>query len=194
MNNLFKKALAAMAAASMVFGAVGCASETPKNDAENATVSFTDAQELMLKVWQEESDEDKPAVFGGAGDNISENEPMALNLSDAELLENTFTVPAELIDDSDSASSVMNAMMANNFTASAWQLKNGTDAAAVAKAMSEKVAGNQWICSFPEVYYILQSGNYLVLVYGLNDFVDPFVKAFETVCTDSKVLYNEPIA
>lgn len=191
--NFTKKLLLASLSAVMTFGAAGCSSNSAP-DTETEAPAYVNAQELLLKVWQADEDENKPAVFGGAGDDITENEPMAVNLSDPELLENAFTVPADLIDASESGASLMNAMMANHFTASAWQLKSGTNAAAIAKSMSEKVANNQWICAFPEEYYILQTGDYLILVYGLSDVVKPFVNAFESVCANGKVLYNEPIA
>lgn len=187
----FKKWMAVLAVFAMAFCLAACSSN---EDNKGETGQYVSAQELLLKVWNEEESDNKPAVFGGVGDQLVENEPLALDLSQKDILENALTVPASLIEASDNASSIMNAMMANNFTASAWHLKEGADVSALAKEVSEKLVSNQWMCSMPEEYVILQEGSNLVVVYGLKDQVDPFVEAFNKVCTNAATLYSEPIA
>jgi hypothetical protein len=86
-------------------------------------------------------------------------------------------------------------MNANTFTCGVVHLTEGADAAAFAQAMRDAIQGNQWMCGFPETLVIaVVDGEYVLVTFGLNDAVLPFMNHFSEVYVDAEILFNEAIA
>lgn len=186
-SRALKLALSSMLAISPVMVLAGCSSnagnEVSSNDKD---FDFSNAQALLLAIWEKENDDDKPMIIGGVGDNVSETEPLALDLSAEEMLKSTLVVPESLIKNSVDGASVMNGIMANAFTASAWQLKEGADSAALIDEIEKTIKDNHWVCTFPDQYDIFLQDNFVVVSFGQQGQIEPFVTAVKQVMTKAE--------
>lgn len=149
---------------------------------------FSDALALLNAAWEQQDEQTKPAIFGGVGQSAVPDMPQALDFKDKGPIETALNVSPKLIEASSNGASMMNGMMANSFTASAWQIKDAASMNELAEESAETLKSVQWMCSFPETYDIIQCGNFLVIAYGLNDQVDPFLDGLKQAAPDQKVL------
>lgn len=172
MKHGLRKALTALAAILMAgitaMSVMGCFSSPDQK--------FDDAQSLLLYVWNKVPMDERPSVFGGVGGDQLEGEPAPLDLSNQEMICSALVVPAELVTSSKSGSSLINAMMANSLTISAWQLKSQENEDVLIANMEKTLQDNQWLCELPEEYTILKYDDFLVVVFGLKSQTEPFVK------------------
>ena len=86
---------------------------------------------------------------------------------------------AALADQIDDAASMVHMMNANQLTAAAYRLVDGTDAAAFAKDYKANLDSRQWMCGFPEKFVVIGSGNYVVTAFGNTMNIDNFKAAAE---------------
>lgn len=174
--------MAAILSCALVFS--GCSKPAQSSD----TGEFADAQALLVAAWEAQSEDEKPAIIGGVTGDVSDELPLALDLKEKETIESALNVPGELIEASSSGASMMNAMMANSFTVSAWQLKDASKAKEMAAKAGDQLSKTHWVCSTPDQYQIIQVSEFLVIVYGLDGQVDPFVSALKSVAPEMNVL------
>lgn len=161
----------------------GCSSAPAQNDSQSSTAkTFADAQELLDDAWNKMEEDTKPSIFGGMGEDLTEGMPMAVSLDDPKTVSTTFNVPETLVENSTSASAMVNAMMANAFTVSAWQLKDGADQTALKNEIQHGLDTAQWMCTFPEVCVVGTYENDLIVAYGYTDQIEPFVDALRKTC------------
>ena len=200
-----KKLIALLLALVLVMGLVACGEKTPENPTEEPTAAPTDAPteapapagpasalELLQTVWALYTDDEKFPVFGGDGLNMVDGAPGAY--TDMEGLESQLLVPADKQGDVTEIASLFHGMMLNNFTCGAFKLAEGVDAAAFADVMKEAVTNNRWMCGFPEKYMVAIVGDCVVLVFGLNDAVNPFEAKLVEAYPDTVVKYSEALA
>ena len=101
------------------------------------------------------------------------------------------------------AASLFSQFNGNTFTSGALKLKEGTDVAALAKSVRDMIAGNFWMCGFPDRFIIASVGDYLVITYGHDGagdenfknetIVTPFMNAMSELYPATEILYNELI-
>jgi hypothetical protein len=91
-------------------------------------------------------------------------------------------------------SSLMHAMIANNFTCGAYKLADGVDASAFVTAMQTAIKGNQWMCGFPETLLIASVDGTIVVIFGHGDIVPPFKTALTTAYPTTQILVEEALA
>ena len=203
-----KKLIALLLALVLVMGLVACGNKTPETpvidepatDAPTETptteapapVGPASALELLETVWALYTDDDKFPVFGGDGLNMVDGAPGAY--TDMEGLESQLLVPADKQADVTEIASLFHGMMLNNFSCGAFKLAEGVDAAAFADVMKEAVTNNRWMCGFPEKYMIAVVGDCVVMVFGLNDAVNPFEAKLVEAYPDAEVKYSEALA
>lgn len=181
-------------AGTFTFSACSNTSSAPSNDTTaSETITFTNAQELMEACWEADTSAEKPKIIGGMGDEYKEGSPWTVSLSDTSTVSATFVVPVAVLDESESASSMMNAMMANHFTAICLQLKDGADAQSAAKDISAQILSNHWLCGTPEEYKIITKGQFVISCFGLSDSVNPFMDAVAKELGVTAVDYSGPI-
>lgn len=201
-----KKILGSLLACTLFMGLAGCSSDTSDSSSSTTssdsqttettttTTSYADAQQLLMAAWDEDTDENKPTSIGGLDAEMVSDLPAALNLEDEETLETTLAVTADLIENSESAASIMNAMMANYLTASVWQLTSDADIDSIAKGVNEKIKDSKWLCGTPEVYVIYQAGSFLYVGFGTSAQLDPLTEAFLKVEPSATELYSGTIS
>ena len=84
-------------------------------------------------------------------------------------------------------------MMLNNFTCGAFHVTG--DADAFASAMVDAVKNNQWMCGMPETMLVaVVGGEYVVMAFGINDAMNPFIAKLGEAYPDAVIVSNEPVA
>ncbi len=130
-----------------------------------------------------------------ADDERVPGEPMAVEDGDTDTLQGLLICSTEAIDMIDSAAHYVHMMMANNFTAGSYHLKDGVDKAAFVSAMQTAIQGNQWICGFPEKLVIATlADDYVVVAFGSADIIDNFKSKLTTAYDIAVIAVEEAIA
>lgn len=195
-----KKIIAMLLALVLVMGLAACGAteetKTPENN--NGTTQQDEKPESALaaleKIWGEFTDDEKAnfPVMGGCFPEPVDGAPGNFSLEDAETVTAMLLVPAEEISKIDAAASMVNPMLSNNFTCAVFQVTG--DAAAFAETMHTAVAGNQWMCGQPDKLIIaVIGGEYVLMVYGINDAMTLFEGKLSTAFPGADVKYNEAI-
>lgn len=200
-----KKLIALLLALVLVMGLVACGNntdvpntdETPEAPATENTESAAvnapaSALELLETVWGLYGEDEKFPTFGGDGLNMVDGAPGAY--TDMEALQSQLLVAPEQQANVTEIASLFHGMMLNNFTCGAFKLADGVDAAAFADTLHEAVANNRWMCGFPEKVMIAVVGDCVVMVFGLNDAVNPFEAKLTEAYSFAEIKYSEAIA
>jgi len=171
--------------------ATGCANAKPEQtDPVNVPAS---ALEILENVWAQYAEEEKFFCIGGDFGSPVDNAPGNYNLAD-EGLSYQLYIPAEQVANVDQAASLIHGMNANTFTGAAFHAKSGTDVNALATAIRDNVQNAQWMCGFPEKLIVaVIGGEYVLMVFGLNDAINPFETKLGTAYPDANIVYNEAI-
>lgn len=174
--------------------AVGCTAKKPV-ETEPEVVVPASALEILENIWALYGDDEKFFCMGGDFSNPVDGAPGNYGLEDAEMFSYQLYVPADQIANVDQAASLIHAMNANTFTCGTFHMTEGTDAKAFATAVRENVQSAQWMCGFPEKLIVaVVGGEYVLMVFGLNDAVTPFETKLASAYPDAEILFNEAIA
>lgn len=135
-----------------------------------------DSLELLRTVWDSYEEDEKFAVAGGdySEENQKMDEPGRFSVSDGELLDSALGFPQESVSEIDDAASLMHMMNANTFTCGVYRVKEEDGIAALSQTVKAHILKRQWVCGFPDKLKIMQVGQYLVVVFGNEEFVDTF--------------------
>lgn len=208
-----KKLIALLLAMIMVMGLVACGNNTDTTGTTDDTTQDTtaatdeilddttaevqepnDATAVLSAIWAAVPEENRFFAMGGDVSAMVDNDAGNYSLSDEGLTASLY-VPADQIKSLRCASSLMHAMLQNNFTCGVYQMGEGGDANAFADAMKESIGSAQWICGMPEKMIIaVIDGEYVLAAFGINDAITPFETALGAVYADAEIVYNEPIA
>ena len=192
-----KKILAFILAMIMMLSFAACSGndapvEENNGEGENTeeTVSVGSALEVLETVWGMFGEDEKFFVVGGDFDVQAADAPGTA--TDPEYIKAYLYVPeAELANVSETASMV-HGMNLNTFTVGAYKV---TDAAAFAETMHSAISDVQWMCGFPDKMVIATIGNeYAVVLFGVNDAVNPFTEKLTAAYPETVVVYDEAIA
>ena len=173
---------------------VGADTETEDTTPEDEVV-IGDALEILTTVWGTYEEADKFLVAGGDSANQNFEGPAAFDAANAEELDVTLGFPAAQVEQIDDAASMMNAMMANNFTAGVYHVKadNKDDVETVATTIKDNIMAKQWMCGMPEKMVIVVIDDYVVSAFGLGDTIDVFKTKVTETYGNAYVLYEEVI-
>lgn len=203
-----KKKLAVILGTCMMLSLVGCGNKNNVNEVgnedskvvtEESTEAVSDvvigsAIEILDTVWGNYAEADKFPVGGGDSANQNFEGPGAFDATNAEELDVTLGFPGAQVEKIDDAASMMNAMMANNFTAGAYHVKDSSDVQAVADALKENIMSKQWMCGMPEKMVIIVVDDYVISAFGLSDSIDVFKAKLAETYETATVLYEESIS
>ncbi len=159
--------------------------QTENESKQENSVSISEANEILTKVWDTYKEDEKFYVEG----------PMRLEEADAGYLERAFCFPAKSVNQIDDVAMLLHSMNANTFSAAAYHITEGTDMQALAEDIKDKTLDNQWLCGFPERLIIVAVGDeYLVTAFGNGDVVDNFKgKLLGAYDTDAELMVEENI-
>ena len=192
--NHIKKIIAGTMSAFLLFGVVGCSnSSTPEPSGDKETVTDKSSQEVLQEIWDTDKDSNKPTIIGGMGVDTIEDGVQALEISDTEGILNTYAIPKDVSEAALNGAGIMNAMMANNFTASVLQMGKTDDVKNSADAVVKGLKENHWLCGMPEEYIVATSGNYIITAFGLTDTLKPFMDAAKEVLPDLEIVEQAPV-
>lgn len=183
-----KKLLAIVLAALMLLSLAACAAKenptetsapdttVPDTTAAPDTTDSIDPLELLTTVWNAYPEDERFAAVGGdiGSENTKENEPGVFSIADLSEVDRNLGYPAAQGDQLEAAASLIHMLNTNTFTAGAYQIKDGADMDALAKALEENIQSRQWVCGFPDRLLVAYVGNCLVGVFGADDLVQAF--------------------
>lgn len=149
----------------------------------------------LTAVWNEVvADADLITAFGAASSEEIAGyfmAPAVFDMSDAEFVSATFQISADNAASVEEIAYVMHMMNANNLTAAAYVLAEGTDTAAFADGLKTDIAAAQWICGAPEQFIIAEVDGVVIAAFGGADIIN----AFNTVLSaNGTVLVEDAIA
>lgn len=164
---------------------------TEENLTDEATEEITDeivedevpaddsaAVAALSAVWSEVvADEALIAAFGATSSEEIAGyfmAPAAFDMSDMEFVSATFQISADNAANVEEIAYVMHMMNANNLTAAAYVLAEGTDAAAFADGLKADIAAAQWICGAPEKVVIAEADGVVIAAFGGADIINAF--------------------
>ena len=124
---------------------------------------------------------------------MKEDEPGVFSISDASELDRELGFPEAEVSNITAAASLVHMMNANTFTCGAFQLKDGVDAAALAKKVEQNIQSRQWMCGFPDKLIVVSVDNYLISCFGAEDLVNTFRDKLQAAYSGAVVITDEPI-
>lgn len=184
-----KKILTGMLITLMTVTAFGCG----KKKAEKKSVQVEDAQEILAAAWDGFDEENQFYAVGGGYDNMIENAPAPVDVTDTDSLTVLLAFPEADQDKIDDAASLIHGMNANTFTAAAYHVTDSSEVETVADDLKESIMNKQWMCGFPEIMVIAGVGeDYVVSCIGNADLVNEF-KDQITEVYGADIIYEESI-
>lgn len=199
---MMKKLVALLLMTAMMFTCVACggnAGDAGNADSGATKVEITDANEILTKVWTEyttSGSEDIPfPIVGGNIENMIMDTPAKYDLSieyAQDTLVTSYCIPEASIAMTDDIATMMNMMMANNFTCAAYHVTDAANVEKVVSSIEEATLNNQWMCGFPEKLIIVTVGeDYVVSAFGNAQIITTFEKAMLTVYGEAAVVSVE---
>ena len=187
-----KKLVALTLVMTLTLGLTACGGNT-KFETTNDTEGKT-AVDILRDVWAVYEEDEKFAIAGGGYENMVQDAPGGVNVSDGETLDALLGFPAESAGLIDDGASMMHMMNQNTFTAGLYHVTNADDVQAVADSVKENIMNRQWMCGFPDDLVIYSVGtNYLAVAFGAEETVDSFEEHLEEVYSSAENLYDEDL-
>lgn len=211
-----KKLITLLLVLAMALTMAACAADTNPGEDKNTESTGADNVEvnpdagndensltILENIW--EKDTEKFSVSGGnmeyhieqmeKDENyIPPNGPGFYQMEYAENLPYVLYIPEDQMANVDEAATMIHAMLANNFSSGVVHVKEGTDVNAMANAIKDNLAQTQWICGTPDQMLVaVVGGEYVLIAFGINDAMDPFVTALGEAYPDAEVIYSGSI-
>ena len=167
-------------------------SETPTEGPVEIAISSI---AILNDVWATYAEDEKPFIMGGDAANPVDGAPGNYALSDLDGINAMFHIEAENIGLVDEAASMVHAMNANTFTASAFHVTDETNVDAFVTGAKESIKSTQWMCGVPEkLVMITVDGDYVVSAFGTADVIDNFSSKVVNVYGEAAIIVvDEPI-
>lgn len=195
-----KKLLAiALALVTVLVCFAACGGDKTNTDATptdaDTAVTYADAVEVLTKVFATFEGENAFSVVGGDEEHINYENPAPgkYDVAKADELAVVANLPASQSANIEDAATAIHMMNANSFTAAAYKLKAGTDAAAFAADFKTTLDNAQWMCGFPEKFVVIQTGDYIVTAYGLAANIEYFKTQAASALTGTTVVLEGDI-
>ena len=198
-----KKLIALLLVLTMALGLFTACGKKTEAPAADPTTEATEPQvaapgsalEILENIWAKYADEEKFSVMGGNMESAVMDAPGSYDLQYAENLPYNLLIPDSEIANVDQVASMIHAMNANTFTCGVFHLAEGVSANDFASTMNGAIAGNMWMCGFPERQVIVSfPGGYVLTAFGVNDAMTPFFTHLQEAYPEAEVLFDEPIA
>ena len=190
----FSKLAALALCTMMLFTLAACGQKSPDaGNGGNDAAAPADSLELLTKVWDSYTDDEKFSAVGGDYDHSVDDAPGAFDISQADNVEYMLTLPQDKVSLIDGAASLMHMMNANTFTCGAFHPAKAEDADTLAQTLRDSIQGKQWMCGFPDKLVVAKVGGYVVSFYGDQDLVNTFRDKFSAVYSDAAAAYDEAI-
>ena len=168
--------------------------ETEAPATEAPAASATGALAVLENIWALYGEDEMFAVIGGNMEAPVDGAPGNYDMAYAENLTWNLLIPEDQIANIDEAATMIHMMNANTFTSGVVHLVEGADAEAFANTMRDAIQNNQWMCGFPETLTVaVIGGEYVLIAFGVNDAMNPFMTHFGEAFADANILFNEAV-
>ena len=189
-----KKFLCVILALTMALSLAACGGKDTA-DTTTPVASVESSLAALEAIWAKYGEDEKFAVIGGNMESPVDGAPGNYDMAYAENLTWNLLVPEAEITNIDEAATMIHMMNANTFTCGVVHMAEGADATTFGYTMREAVQGNQWMCGFPDSLTIaVVGGEYVLIAFGVNDAMTPFMNHFAEAYPEVQVLVNEAIA
>ena len=185
-----KKIISLVLAGVMMLGLAACGTEKPAETTapvetapattEAPAVTVESSLAVLESIWANYGEDEKFAVIGGNMESPVDGAPGNYDMAYAENLSWNLLVPAEQLASIDEAATMIHMMNANTFTSGV--------------VMRDAIQSNRWMCGFPETLTVaVLGGEYVVIAFGVNDAMNPFMTHFAEAFPGADILFNEAI-
>ncbi len=159
------------------------------------TPIVTGAVGILENIWNLYAEDEKFAVIGGNIEAPVDGAPGNYDMAYAENLTWNLLIPETEIANVAEAATMIHMMNANTFTCGVVRLVEGADVEAFAQVMRDAIQNNQWMCGFPETLTVaVVDGEYVLIAFGVNDAMNPFMTHFGEAYANAEILFNEAVA
>ena len=191
---MMKKFIALVFGTVLVISFAGCSSSSSDQNTNGPSSAYTSSVEVLNKVYETYTDEEKFPVGGGDSEHMTTDAPGAFDISKTEELTSTLSLPESEIDHVDDAASMIHMMNANTFTGAAYHLTSDISVNDFAEAMKESILSKQWSCGMPDTLIVIDvDGQYVITAYGAEDLVEIFKTNALSVLDGSEVIVETPV-
>ena len=174
---------------------------TEEQGAGETELAIADANDLLTKVWAEyNASTPEELHFPAGGGNVetmvmdqpAKYDPTLEYAQDT--LTASFCATPEFVAQTDDISTLMNMMMANNFTAAAYHIADPANTDAAVTQLKDATMSNQWMCGIPDKMIIVTVGDdYVLYAFGNGQVIDAFAAAVNTLYADAAVVVAEEV-
>lgn len=177
----------------MLFTLAACGQKDNGGNGGSDAAAPADSLELLTKVWDSYTDDEKFSAVGGDYDHSVDDAPGAFDISQADNVEYMLTLPQDKVSLIDGAASLMHMMNANTFTCGAFHPAKAEDADTLAQTLRDSIQGKQWMCGFPDKLVVAKVGGYVVSFYGDQDLVNTFRDKLSAAWEGTEIVFDEAI-
>lgn len=172
---------------------------TEEQGAGETEPAIADANDLLTKVWAEYNasapEELRFPAGGGNAETMVMDQPAKYDPTleyAQDTLTASFCATPEFVAQTDDISTLMNMMMANNFTAAAYHITDSANTESAVMQLKDATMNNQWMCGIPEKLIIVTVGDdYILYAFGNGQVIDNFSAAVKTLYADEAVFVVE---
>lgn len=177
----------------MLFTLAACGQKDNGGNGGTDAAAPADSLDLLTKVWDSYTDDEKFSAVGGDYDHSVDDAPGAFDISQADNVEYMLTLPQDKVSLIDGAASLMHMMNANTFTCGAFHPAKAEDADTLAQTLRDSIQGKQWMCGFPDKLVVAKVGGYVVSFYGDQDLVNTFRDKLSAAWAGTEIVFDEAI-
>ena len=177
----------------MLFTLAACGQKDNGGNGGTDAAAPADSLELLTKVWDSYTDDEKFSAVGGDYDHSVDDAPGAFDISQADNVEYMLTLPQDKVSLIDGAASLMHMMNANTFTCGAFHPAKAEDADTLAQTLRDSIQGKQWMCGLPDKLVVAKVGGYVVSFYGDQDLVNTFRDKLSAAWAGTEIVFDEAI-
>ena len=177
----------------MLFTLAACGQKDNGGNGGTDAAAPADSLELLTKVWDSYTDDEKFSAVGGDYDHSVDDAPGTFDISQADNVEYMLTLPQDKVSLIDGAASLMHMMNANTFTCGAFHPAKAEDADTLAQTLRDSIQGKQWMCGFPDKLVVAKVGGYVVSFYGDQDLVNTFRDKLSAAWEGTEIVFDEAI-
>ena len=177
----------------MLFTLAACGQKDNGGNGGTDAAAPADSLDLLTKVWDSYTDDEKFSAVGGDYDHSVDDAPGAFDISQADNVEYMLTLPQDKVSLIDGAASLMHMMNANTFTCGAFHPAKAEDADTLAQTLRDSIQGKQWMCGFPDKLVVAKVGGYVVSFYGDQDLVNTFRDKLSAAWEGTEIVFDEAI-
>lgn len=188
-----KKLTALLIAMTLVLSMTACGGNGNGGSKEDETAGKT-AVDILKDVLATYEEDEKFPVSGGDYENLVQDAPGTVGISNGEALDALLGFPADKTDLIDDAASMMHMMNQNTFTAGMYHVADAKDVQDTADALKENIMNRQWMCGFPDELVIYSVGEHFVTAaFGVEEMIDAFEDNLTENYPGATLLYEEDL-